>query len=45
MGNEMPKFKEGQLIVYRNGDTYEIGKIKAHVSNAMPMEEAPDGTD
>ena len=29
----MPKFKEGQLIVYRNGDTYEIGKIKRVVSN------------
>ena len=33
MGNEMPKFKEGQLIVYRNGDTYEIGKIKRVVSD------------
>ena len=29
----MPKFKEGQLIVYRNGDTYEIGKIKRVVSD------------
>ena len=33
MGNEMQKFKEGQLIVYRNGDTYEIGKIKRVVSD------------
>lgn len=33
MGYEMPKFKEGQLIVYRNGDTYEIGKIKRVVSD------------
>ena len=29
----MPEFKEGQLIVYRNGDTYEIGKIKRVVSD------------
>ena len=28
VGDETPKFKEGQLIVYHNGDTYEIGKIK-----------------
>lgn len=33
MGDETPKFKEGQLIVYHNGDTYEIGKIKRVVSN------------
>ena len=29
----MQKFREGQLIVYHNGDTYEIGKIKRVVSN------------
>jgi len=29
----MEKFKEGQLIVYRNGDKYEIGKIKQIVSD------------
>lgn len=29
----MPKFKEGQLIVYRNGDKYEIGKIKRVVTD------------
>ena len=29
----MPKFEEGQLIVYRNGDKYEIGKIKRIVKD------------
>jgi len=29
----MEKFKEGQLIVYHNGDKYEIGKIKQIVSD------------
>lgn len=27
------KFKEGQLIIYCNGDRYEIGKIKRVVSD------------
>ena len=26
-------FKEGEYIIYRNGDRYEIGKIKRIVSN------------
>ena len=25
---EMEKFKEGEYIIYVNGDRYEIGKIK-----------------
>lgn len=29
----MEKFKEGQLIVYHNGDKYEIGKIKRVVKD------------
>ena len=29
----MQKFKEGQLIIYVNGDSYEIGKIKRIVSD------------
>ena len=29
----MQKFKEGQLIVYCNGDKYEIGKIKRVVKD------------
>ena len=24
----MDEYKEGELIIYRNGDRYEIGKIK-----------------
>ena len=24
----MDEYKEGELIIYKNGDTYEIGKIK-----------------
>ena len=24
----MTEFRDGQLIIYRNGDKYEIGKIK-----------------
>lgn len=27
------RFKEGQLIIYVNGDSYEIGKIKRIVDN------------
>lgn len=29
----MQDFKEGQLIIYHNGDRYEIGKIKRIVDN------------
>lgn len=29
----MEKFKEGQLVIYQNGDQYEIGKIKRVVSD------------
>ena len=29
----MEKFKVGQLIVYHNGDKYEIGKIKRIVQD------------
>ena len=29
----MQEFKEGQLIIYRNGDKYEIGKIKRVVKD------------
>ena len=29
----MSGFKEGQLIIYHNGDNYEIGKIKRIVSD------------
>lgn len=29
----MEKFKEDQLIVYHNGDKYEIGKIKRIVQD------------
>ena len=29
----MEEFKEGQLIVYVNGDSYEIGKIKRIVKD------------
>lgn len=29
----MQKYKEGQLIVYCNGDSYEIGKIKRVVKD------------
>lgn len=24
----MDEYKEGELIIYRNGDSYEVGKIK-----------------
>ena len=24
----MDEYKEGELIIYKNGDSYEIGKIK-----------------
>lgn len=24
----MDKYKEGELVIYKNGDSYEIGKIK-----------------
>lgn len=29
----MDEFKEGQYIIYKNGDRYEIGKIKRITSN------------
>ena len=29
----MPEFKEGELIIYQNGDRFEIGKIKRIVSD------------
>ena len=29
----MNEFKEGELIIYRNGDRYEIGKIKRLCDN------------
>ena len=29
----MDQFEEGQLIIYQNGDRYEIGKIKRIVEN------------
>lgn len=29
----MEKFKEGQLVIYQNGDKYEIGKIKSVTIN------------
>ena len=32
-----PKFKEGEIIIYQNGDNYELGKVKRVVEN-------PDGT-
>lgn len=32
-GVHVKEFKPGQLIIYRNGDTYEIGKIKRIVSD------------
>ena len=25
----MDEYKEGELIIYKNGDSYEIGKIKS----------------
>ncbi len=28
MKKDAPEFKAGDLIIYRNGDSYEIGKIK-----------------
>ena len=29
----MKEFKEGELIIYQNGDRFEIGKIKRIVEN------------
>lgn len=29
----MKEFKEGELIIYQNGDRYEIGKIKRIVDD------------
>ena len=30
---EMSEFKEGELILYQNGDSFEIGKIKRLTPN------------
>lgn len=31
--NNMSKFKEGELIIYQNGERFEIGKIKRITEN------------
>ena len=30
-----PKFKEGQIVLYKNGDTYELGVVKKNCSSRV----------